>query len=916
MHKTTFNNSEYAVSEIVGGLILVLIAFVVIAAIYMYVFPLPIPPAEPNIHIAGYVDNQGNVVLEHMGGETLSSYEVYIDGVLDTESTGKSWEIGQKYLPKYNSENVFLNNSNNHSHVMVYALYQDGNKPIVFDGIINGKTLIETQTVPPSAPPMQISSLRTNTIDEDIICYNDTIVTSINPITYIYNWMVNKGGNEQSLTRVLMPFDTNSASLVKDYSGNNYNGTVTGTTWTNQGKVGGAYSFNGNGYISFPYCFSSSSIDKLTVETWIKTQADGVSIASFDRNKYWDLEIDDGKILWRTAADDQTTSITSNSNVNDNIWHLVTSTYDSSTGRSSIYLDGKLDVTEQTHGLGKVLGVGTITSGFIGKETNGARQTIFSTSFETQDEKNNWRENNSDAATDIYDYVDNNLSDVDRSSDKGTHSNFENEKNKDGIYDVLTEGNTAGTTTTTLLNDGFEASGSAWDDNWDGNGATSWQQSTSKVHGGSNSARSQHGNEGYLISDNLATNGATSITIDFWYYHTDISSNDLVLYFYDGSNWDSIASLGNSGSNNAWNHYQQTFTDTQYFKTNFRIRFYTTLGYGEIVYIDDVLITKEVPGVNYELDLEAQWTNVNYQLPNKELCIYTGSFSGSENIVVDIWTGSSWINVFNPLSPSQWNNVSITNWVTSPTFTIRYRDGTPTNDLTQNSWNIDATLLHLWTPKGVFDIFPSATLIPHSDSYSIGGSGVLYPDYDAYNRTGINISNYKNVTVSVWFSYKNTVNNDFLGLYYLNSTVWSPIFEINNPQIGGGQQFPWTHAEIQIPNSIHNLVLQFKWRTSAANEYVVIDDLNVTGILIEGGDNFTGIIDEFRIYDRVLSPEQIYQNYLCTKDGNSDQSVIVSEELVLGDIWRCIVTPNNSIIDDVSTESNSLQVVMYTGGGG
>jgi hypothetical protein len=39
----------------------------------------------------------------------------------------------------------------------------------------------------------------------------------------------------------------------------------------------------------------------------------------------------------------------------------------------------------------------------------------------------------------IEDYVDNNTSDEDGSPDVGTHGNFENEKLKDGIYDTLTE---------------------------------------------------------------------------------------------------------------------------------------------------------------------------------------------------------------------------------------------------------------------------------------------------------------------------------------------------------------------------------------------------------------------------------------------------------------------------------------------
>jgi hypothetical protein len=50
------------------------------------------------------------------------------------------------------------------------------------------------------------------------------------------------------------------------------------------------------------------------------------------------------------------------------------------------------------------------------------------------------------------------------------------------------------------------------------------------------------------------------------------------------------------------------------------------------------------------------------------------------------------------------------------------------------------------------------------------------------------------------------------------------------------------------------------------------------------------------------------------KNGHSDKSVIVSGEIKLGDIWKCIVTPNDGVQDDASTESNIIQIVTYPGG--
>jgi hypothetical protein len=204
-------------------------------------------------------------------------------------------------------------------------------------------------------------------------------------------------------------------------------------------------------------------------------------------------------------------------------------------------------------------------------------------------------------------------------------------------------------------------------------------------------------------------------------------------------------------------------------------------------------------------------------------------------------------------------------------------------------------------------------LTPHSGSFSIGGTGDFDPEYALFNRTAIDISTYFNVKVSVWYSYKNTDSNDFLGLYYKNNSQWVPLFIVSNPQYSG--QKPWTQVIVDIPQTLSSLVLQFKWRSTSASEYLAIDDLEITGIPRGGENNFTGIIDEVKIFPRELTPEQLYQNYLCTKDGNSSRSVLISEEIRVDETWKCFVTPNNGVQDDVTTESNPLMIINYGGGG-
>lgn len=100
-------------------------------------------------------------------------------------------------------------------------------------------------------------------------------------------------------------------------------------------------------------------------------------------------------------------------------------------------------------------------------------------------------------------------------------------------------------------------------------------------------------------------------------------------------------------------------------------------------------------GTNYELDLEVQWTSVDYNETSEYLCIYGGTME-SENITVAAWNGTAWNNLLADLS-SGWNNVSVSTFLTSSNFTVRFKGGNETNDVTQDSWSIDAAFLHTCT---------------------------------------------------------------------------------------------------------------------------------------------------------------------------------------------------------------------------
>ena len=198
----------------------------------------------------------------------------------------------------------------------------------------------------------------------------------------------------------------------------------------------------------------------------------------------------------------------------------------------------------------------------------------------------------------------------------------------------------------------------------------------------------------------------------------------------------------------------------------------------------------------YEVDLEVQWTNVDYSTTNGDLCIYGGTM-GSENILVDVWNGSEWDNLFIDLT-SGWNNVTVTTYLTSSIFTIRFKGGTETSDTNQNSWNIDATLLQVGSGGGTYDYILNVT------------------SQKAYNQTiRLFVDNYSNIdrltNCTIWFRDGTTsvqirivdgvVTQDF-GSWYLLSASESRYIVVYAEESTSGESTISLRLEIIGSNSI------------------------------------------------------------------------------------------------------------------
>ncbi|MFW9837111.1 MAG: hypothetical protein ACFFE7_06295, partial [Candidatus Thorarchaeota archaeon] len=133
----------------------------------------------------------------------------------------------------------------------------------------------------------------------------------------------------------------------------------------------------------------------------------------------------------------------------------------------------------------------------------------------------------------------------------------------------------------------------------------------------------------------------------------------------------------------------------------------------------------------YQMDLEVEFTNVVDFLATEELCIKTGIFSGSEDINVTYWSGSSWTSITSDLTANQWNNFTVS--LTSSTYTIKFGGSFTTSDAIQDTWNIDAVLLQVSgggvkedTLDGQSDVDGSADVGTHSSFIEMQTADITY----------------------------------------------------------------------------------------------------------------------------------------------------------------------------------------------
>jgi hypothetical protein len=435
-------------------------------------------------------------------------------------------------------------------------------------------------------------------------------------------------------------------------------------------------------------------------------------------------------------------------------------------------------------------------------------------------------------------YVNNNSSDTDLVPDKGSHSAFPNQRfGPDSMYDVLTEEDTSvpgenkepfveqisdlhtpldkGShsnftamryydSVSNALTEADQGSGAV--DEWcDVDGAASTL--VDATHVGTSPYLDAQDNTSYITLDkggayarwytftNTSGQPGPGYVVNMSVYLINADGDDDLLWYID-TNGDDIAEFTGQITDPTSGYYSTgtiVGLDTQTEVNSARLMLEWVKTAGIIPpQIDHARLGVSKPvTIAYELDLEVGWTSADFDEENEELCIYpiTGGGWPAEDIRVDVWNGS-WINVYTDLAPNAWNNISIGSYLTDATFEIRFVGGMEGFDSTQDTWEIDTVLLHVWTvvpPNHELDLEVQWTGLPFSETNEdlcifTGPLAVEDIRVDVWNGTGwtnlltdLVAGSWNNISVKTWLVLP-TLTIRYSGGVDISDTVQSSWF--------------------------------------------------------------------------------------------------------------------------------------------
>jgi len=177
----------------------------------------------------------------------------------------------------------------------------------------------------------------------------------------------------------------------------------------------------------------------------------------------------------------------------------------------------------------------------------------------------------------------------------------------DGSFECFMEADVGASNTTLVDAESFEG---GWPPSgWSETG--NWAKESNYAYGGTYSADFDGSGDdvsGYLTSPSMNCSDADAIYVDFWWYDRGLDNDDFELEYYNGSTWVNHQDLDQLESGNGWHHYIENLTDSQYFVSNFQIRWWAnSVWNGETACVDVVTVKKRSVTNVYSLDLNGSF---------------------------------------------------------------------------------------------------------------------------------------------------------------------------------------------------------------------------------------------------------------------------------------------------------------------
>ena len=357
---------NYASSEVVGGLLLIVIAVLVFAVIRVYLFP-DLEPVDINVDLEGYINDNGIVVVEHIGGESISDYKLVVrntDGTLIGtklyRNLNPEWTIGGCIYPLEEIDHPPLILLRDKVEITIYLYNNEGEEQEIFKGVLSGNLKYIPHT------PVLISSLKTDTPDEDLICYSYPIIPDVNATSYIYNWKLN--GNP--IADLIMPFNTENNNTCKDYTGNILDATLVGVIWVPDGVIGGATYYQGSSEyltMSLPSIFCDIPNNDFTISLWLKcddiySENSIILMAAENNQNFIELFIKDNQLHFGVVYDGTKDAVRTE-NLSSDTWYHIAAVWKADEQKILIYCNGEISTETGYRNFAMGTGVGLLEIG-------------------------------------------------------------------------------------------------------------------------------------------------------------------------------------------------------------------------------------------------------------------------------------------------------------------------------------------------------------------------------------------------------------------------------------------------------------------------------------------------------------------------------------------------------------------------